>query len=57
MKGRIEIRTLEKGLQDFRATWKAVAAGKKVTPAREPTSRAWRLPERCSRPSGSNCSA
>ncbi len=32
MKGRIEIRTLEKGLKDFRATWKAVAAGKKVTP-------------------------
>jgi predicted transcriptional regulator len=31
MKGRIEIRTLEKGLKDFRATWKAVAAGKKVT--------------------------
>ncbi len=32
MKSRIEIRTLEKGLKDFRATWKAVAAGKKVTP-------------------------
>ncbi len=32
MKGRIEIKTLEEGLKDFRATWKAVAAGKKVTP-------------------------
>jgi predicted transcriptional regulator len=32
MKGRIEIKTLEEGLKEFRATWKAVAAGKKVTP-------------------------
>ncbi len=32
MKGRIEIKTLEEGLKDFRATWRAVAAGKKVTP-------------------------
>jgi predicted transcriptional regulator len=32
MKGRIEIKSLEEGLNDFRATWKAVAAGKKVTP-------------------------
>ncbi len=32
MKGRIEIRSLGEGLKDFRATWKAVAAGKKVTP-------------------------
>ena len=32
MKGRIEIKSLEEGLKDFRATWKAVAAGKKVTP-------------------------
>jgi predicted transcriptional regulator len=32
MKGRIEIKTLEDGLKDFRATWKAVAAGKRVTP-------------------------
>jgi predicted transcriptional regulator len=34
MKGRIEIKSLEEGLKDFRATWKAVAAGKKVTPRR-----------------------
>ncbi len=34
MKGRIEIKTLEEGLKDFRATWKAVAAGKKVTPSK-----------------------
>ena len=32
MKGRIEVKSLEEGLKDFRATWKAVAAGKKVTP-------------------------
>ena len=32
MKGRIEIKSLEEGLREFRATWKAVAAGKKVTP-------------------------
>lgn len=32
MKGRIEIKTLDESLNDFRATWKAVAAGKKVTP-------------------------
>jgi predicted transcriptional regulator len=32
MKGRIEIKSLEEGLKDFRATWKAVAAGKKVAP-------------------------
>jgi predicted transcriptional regulator len=32
MNGRIEIKSLEEGLKDFRATWKAAAAGKKVTP-------------------------
>src|SRR3989304_641066 len=32
MKGRIQIKSLEEGVKDFRATWKAVAAGKKVTP-------------------------
>ena len=32
MKGRIEIKSLEEGLKDFRATWKAVAAGKKISP-------------------------
>ena len=32
MKGRLEIRSLEEGLDDFRATWKAVAAGKPVAP-------------------------
>ena len=32
MKGRIEIKSLEEGLKDFHATWRAVAAGKKVTP-------------------------
>ena len=32
MKGRIEIKSLEDGLKDFRATWKAVAAGKQVSP-------------------------
>ena len=32
MKGRIQIKSLEDGVKDFRATWKAVAAGKKVTP-------------------------
>jgi len=32
MKGRSEVKSLEEGLKDFRATWKAVAAGKKVTP-------------------------
>ena len=32
MKGRIDVKTLEEGLKGFRATWKAVAAGKKVTP-------------------------
>jgi predicted transcriptional regulator len=32
MKSRVEIKTLDEGLKDFRATWKAVAAGKKVTP-------------------------
>jgi predicted transcriptional regulator len=34
MRGRIEIKSLEEGVKDFRATWKAVAAGKKVTPRR-----------------------
>ncbi len=34
MKGRIEIRTLEEGLKDFRTTWKAVATGKKVRPSK-----------------------
>jgi predicted transcriptional regulator len=32
MKARIEIQSLEEGLKDFRATWKAAAAGKTVTP-------------------------
>ena len=32
MKGRIEIKSLEEGLKDFRATWKAAAARKKITP-------------------------
>jgi predicted transcriptional regulator len=32
MKGRIEIKSLEEGLKDFRATWKAVATGRKVSP-------------------------
>ncbi len=31
MKGRIEIKSLEQGLKEFRAAWKAVAAGKKIT--------------------------
>ena len=30
MKRQIDIKSLETGLEDFRATWKAVAAGKKV---------------------------
>ena len=34
MKGRIEIKSLEEGVRDFRATWKAVAAGKKITPSK-----------------------
>jgi predicted transcriptional regulator len=37
MKGQIEIKSLEAGLKDFRATWKAVAAGKKVLPRRTGT--------------------
>jgi predicted transcriptional regulator len=32
MKGRIEIRSLDDGIKDFRAAWKAAAAGKPVTP-------------------------
>jgi predicted transcriptional regulator len=34
MKGRIEIRSLEAGLKDFRTAWKTAAAGKMVTPRR-----------------------
>ena len=37
MKGQIDIKSLETGLKDFRATWKAVAAGKKVLPRRTGT--------------------
>jgi predicted transcriptional regulator len=32
MRGRIQIRSLDDAFEDFRATWKAVAEGKKVTP-------------------------
>jgi len=32
MKGRIEIVRLEDGIKDFRAAWKAAAAGRPVTP-------------------------
>ncbi len=32
MKGRIEIRSLEDGIADFRTAWKAAATGKPVTP-------------------------
>jgi len=32
MKGRIEIQSLEEGLKDFRAAWKAAATGKSVAP-------------------------
>jgi predicted transcriptional regulator len=34
MKGRIEIESLEEGIQDFQAAWKAAAAGKSVSPRR-----------------------
>ncbi len=34
MKGRIEIQSLDEGIKDFRSAWKAVAAGKPVTPRR-----------------------
>lgn len=32
MKGRIEIESLEEGVKDFKAAWKAGAAGQPVTP-------------------------
>jgi predicted transcriptional regulator len=34
MKGRIEIQSMDEGIKDFRAAWKASAAGKPVAPRR-----------------------